>query len=222
MASLLRRIVLILSYFVARPIGTLYHLSCSIDHSGPLIGYLKTGKPFLMTWWHQDMLFNYSYLVKWAGKRKIGTIASRSADGDFAAYLVEKHGMSVFRGSSSRGGHESLHQLMAFVKKEDGIGIIVSDGPRPPARVAKNGIVAMARDTGLPVIMLRSWADRQYIFKKSWPKLDFVFPFSKVILLSDGPVTVPKETKREGLEPYRLEIQGRLNRLAEQSEGHFV
>ena len=200
----------------------LYLTTCRIEHRGPLRDYLDRGNPFLLVWWHQDMLFNFSFLTSYASRQRIATMASHSADGALAAYLVQKHGMISVRGSSSRGGGEALHELMALLKKGDTIGVLVCDGPKPPARKAKFGIVTLARETGLPIVLVRSWAKHQYVFLKSWPKLTFVYPFSKVIMLSDGPIVVPSETKRDELEKYRLEVERRLNQLSNESERYFV
>jgi lysophospholipid acyltransferase (LPLAT)-like uncharacterized protein len=222
MSGPFRRMTLFCLYLVALPIVFLYHRTCRMDHSGPLPEYLEGGKPFLMTWWHQDMLFNYAYLTRWTGTRKFGTLASRSEDGEIASYLLIKHLFKTFRGSSSRGGPTALKDLIAFILNEGASGIIVSDGPRPPARVAKIGIVALARETGLSIVMVRSWASRQFIFRKSWPKLALVFPFSTVRILSAGPLTVPREATKEELESYRRQVEDGLNRLALESERPFV
>ncbi len=222
MRRLTKRLILFLAYCIARPIVELYHLTCRIEHQGPLLDYLKGEKPFLMAWWHQDMLFNYSFLTQVVCRRKIATMASRSEDGELASYLLKKHKFKVVRGSSSRGGSSALKELRAFLQKEVALGILVCDGPRPPARVAKPGIVGLARETGLPILLVRSWAKRQYIFKKSWPKLAFVYPFSRAVMLSDGPIEVPPNISREELEKYRLQVEQRLNRLAERSEHHIV
>jgi lysophospholipid acyltransferase (LPLAT)-like uncharacterized protein len=222
MKSFLSRMLLFLAYCIARPIVELYHLTCRIEHQGPLMDYLNSGKPFLMAWWHQDMLFNYSFLTRFTSKRKIATMASRSQDGELAAYLLNKHKYEIVRGSSSRGGSTALKELVDLVQKQNAMGVIVCDGPRPPARVAKFGIVALARETGLPILLVRSWAKNQFIFRKSWPKLALVYPFSKIVMLSDGPIPVPKETTREELDEYRLLVENGLNRLAEQSERHFA
>jgi lysophospholipid acyltransferase (LPLAT)-like uncharacterized protein len=168
------------------------------------------------------MFFNFSFLVRFARKRKIATIVSHSQEGEIAAYLVKKFGMIPIRGSSSKGGKEALQQLVSLVQSENAIGIIVCDGPRPPARVAKFGIIALARETGLPIIKVRSWGKRQYIFRKSWPKLGLVYPFSRVVLLSDDPLLVPPHVSREEQESYRHQVEEGLNRLAAQSERYFV
>jgi lysophospholipid acyltransferase (LPLAT)-like uncharacterized protein len=206
-------------YAVAWVIVKLYLLTCRVEVKGPLPDYLKSGRPFLLAWWHQDMLFNFVYLTQFAGQRKIATLVSQSKDGDLAAYLVEKFGLVPIRGSSSKGGKEALDLLTKYVLEEQAIGILVCDGPRPPGRVAKFGIVALARNTGFPIVKIRSWGTRQYIFGNTWCKLLLVYPFSRVTLWSEAPFIVPAETSREGLEKYRLAVEQQLNAMAERSEG---
>jgi lysophospholipid acyltransferase (LPLAT)-like uncharacterized protein len=222
MKTYFTRFLPFLAFCVAWPIVKLYSMTCRIENLGPILDYLQKDKPVLLACWHQDMLFNFSFLVRFAQKRKIATIVSHSQEGDIAAYLIEKFGITPIRGSSSRGGKEALQQLVSLVKKESAIGIIVCDGPRPPARVAKFGIIALAWETGLPIIKVRSWGKYQYIFRKSWPKLAFVYPFSRVVMLSDDPLWVPPHVSHEGQEPYRLQVEEGLNRLAARSECYFV
>jgi len=210
-----------LAYYFARLFVRLYRWSCRVEVKGPLLDYLNGDRPVLLTWWHQDMLFNFYYLIPFAKRRKIATIVSQSKDGALATYLIEKFGFTVLRGSSSRGGKEALDLLTDFVLKEKAVGIIVCDGPRPPGRVAKPGIVLLARKTGYPIIKVRSWGARQHLFQKSWCKLALVYPFSRVTVWSDPPLVVPREARREALEEYRLEVERRLNEMADLSERHF-
>ena len=196
----------------------LYRRTCRVAVNGPLSDYLESDRPLLLAWWHQDMLFNFIYLTQFAKERKIATIISQSKDGDLAAYLVEQFGMTPIRGSSSKGGKEALDRLTAYVRKEQAIGIIVCDGPRPPGRVAKSGIVMLARSTGFPIVKVRSWATRQHIFTSSWCKLLLVYPFSRVTIWSDAPLSVPADARRTALEGYRLEVENRLNEMADHSE----
>lgn len=222
MRSFFERLYLFLAFCVAWPIVKLYRLTCRIEHQGPLLDYLENDKPVLLTWWHQDMLFNFAYLTRFARKRTIATIISQSRDGEVAAYMVKKFGIVPVRGSSSRGGGKALQELVSLVHNENAVGVIVCDGPRPPARVAKFGIVAMGQKTGLPILMVRSWGKRQHIFRKSWPKLAFIYPFSGVLLLSDGPIRVPPSGSRQELEQYRRQVEEGLNRLAERSEQYSI
>lgn len=200
----------------------LYTLTCRVKVNGPLENYLNEDQPVLLTWWHQDMLFNFFYLIRFAKRRKIATVISRSEDGALAAYLIGKFGMIPIRGSSSKGGLEALNRLTATVLREKGVAVIVCDGPRPPGRVAKPGIIALARKTGYPILKVRSWGERQYIFNKSWCKLVLVYPFSRVEIWSDPPLFVPPDVRGAALEKYRLEVEKRLNDLADLSEDRLA
>ena len=199
----------------------LYHLTCRVKVEGPLEEYLLNDRPVLLTWWHQDMLFNFFFLIRFAGQRKIFTIISQSDDGALATYLIRKFGMIPIRGSSSKGGREALERLTATVLKEKGVGVIVCDGPRPPGRVAKPGIVILALKTGFPIVKVRSWGKRQHIFSKSWCKLVLVYPFSQVRIWSDSPLFVPLNIRGAAIETYRLEVEKRLNEMADVSEETF-
>jgi lysophospholipid acyltransferase (LPLAT)-like uncharacterized protein len=205
-------------FVIAWVVVQIYLRTCRVVVNGPLPDYLKGDQPMLLAWWHQDMLFNFVYLTRFAKQRKIATIVSQSKDGDLAAYLVEQFGITPIRGSSSKGGKEALDLLTKYVLKEQAIGILVCDGPRPPGRVAKFGIVALARNTGFPIVKIRSWGKRQYIFTKSWCKLLLVYPFSPVTIWSDPPLSVPADTPGTGLEAYRLAVENGLNAMAAHSE----
>jgi len=192
--------------------------TCRVTVNGPLPDFLTSDRPVLLAWWQQDMLFNFFYLSRFAKQRKIATIISQSKDGDLAAYLIESFGMTVIRGSSSKGGKAALDLLTAYVRKEHAVGIIVCDGPRPPGRVAKPGVVILARSTGYPIVKTRSWGARQHIFTSSWCKLLLVYPFSRVTIWSDAPLSVPAGARGDELEGYRLEVEHGLNRMADWSE----
>ncbi len=219
--SFLEKILFRLAYLFAWCFVQLYRWSCRVEVKGPLLDCLNDDRPVLLTWWHQDMLFNFYYLIAFAKRRKIATIVSQSKDGALATYLIEKFGFTVLRGSSSKGGKEALDLLTDFIIREKAVGIIVCDGPRPPGRVAKPGIVLLARKTGYPIIKIRSWGARQHLFQKSWCKLVLVCPFSRVAIWSDMPMLVPKESRREALEEYRREVEKRLNEMADLSEHYF-
>jgi lysophospholipid acyltransferase (LPLAT)-like uncharacterized protein len=82
-------------------------------------------------------------------------------------------------------------------------------------------MIKLSRVTGYPIYMLRSWGSRQYIFEKSWPRLALVLPFSRVVVMLDGPLSVPPQPTDEEKEGFRSELENRLNRLAAASEKFF-
>lgn len=210
------------AFIFIRVLIKIWQWTCRIEVKGPLLDTLKEDKPVILTCWHQDMIFNYAYLLKINPRRKIATIVSHSEDGDLAATVIQKLGAIVVRGSSSRGGREALGALTRVVLREKAVGMIVCDGPKPPGRIVKPGILLLARKSGYPIMQIRSWSDRGFLFKKSWSRLHMVFPFSRVILWSAPPLFIPADTKRPELETFRLRIEEGLNDMADLSEDYFT
>ena len=221
MARGLQKVASFFLFCVARLTIGLYRLTCGVEVIGDLDAVMKQPGPVLMASWHQDLLFTFAYLTRYAKQRKIAVLVSQSQDGEIAAGVLSWFGFVTVRGSSSRGGKAALEELCERVKEDRVSAVIVCDGPRPPARVAKPGLIKLSRVTGRPIFMLRSWGTRQYIFEKSWPRLALVFPFSRVVVMVDGPLSVPPQPTDEEKEKFRSELENRLNRLAEASEKYF-
>jgi lysophospholipid acyltransferase (LPLAT)-like uncharacterized protein len=211
-----------LIYYLLWGLAHLHSLGTRVEYLGPLKELLDADKPVLLTWWHQDMVFNFMSLRGYFRRRGFVTMTSRTRDGGLAALLSERMGIKTVRGSGSAGGASALRQLISVIQRENRSGILVCDGPKPHARRVNIGIVAAARDTGLPIVMVRSRGRRQLVFRKTWFQPTLVAPFTKVVLLSDGPVYVPRNAGRPELEKYRLMVQDRLNRLTVESESAFV
>lgn len=219
--SVVQQIAFFLLFCLAWLVIWFYRLTCKIEVVGDLDAVMNRPDPVLLTGWHQDLLFTFAYLTRYARQRPIAVLVSRSKDGEIGAGLLSWFGFVPVRGSSSRGGAAALSELCDRIKTDRSIATIVCDGPRPPARVAKPGIITLSRLTGRPIFMLRSWATRQHIFKKSWPKLALVLPFSRIVVMIEGPLSVPQQATDEDEERLRLELQDRLNRLATASERYF-
>ncbi|MFQ5950144.1 MAG: hypothetical protein ACE5J1_05605, partial [Nitrospiria bacterium] len=121
----------------------------------------------------------------------------------------------------SKEGRKALKRLIRTVLREKAVGMIVCDGPRPSGRITKIGIVALARKSGYPILKIRSWGDRCYLFKKTWCKLSLILPFSHVVIWSDPPLFIPPDIKKQELERYRFIVEKGLNEMADLSENYF-
>jgi lysophospholipid acyltransferase (LPLAT)-like uncharacterized protein len=115
-------------------------------------------RPLIYAVWHGRIL-----MVPWLnvrlrrtrGARLARVLASRSRDGELVARWVQRFGLAVVRGSSSRGGAEALRALAAAVQA--GEDVVVPDGPRGrPACAARRGGAGRAdRRAGGAVRLLR-------------------------------------------------------------------
>src|SRR5438477_13189902 len=108
-----------------------YRLTCRIEIVGDLDAVMNQPDPVLLTCWHQDLFFTFTHLTKYARRRPIAVLVSRSEDGELAAGLLGRFGFIPVRGSSSRGGATAFSQLCDQVKINRSSAAIVCDGPRP-------------------------------------------------------------------------------------------
>jgi hypothetical protein len=104
---------------------------------------------------------------------------------------------------------------------ERGITIsILTDGPRGPARVSKDGIVSLARRTSRPISPVAFSASRCLRFH-SWDGTLLPLPFARV-LCSHGPeIEVPKQAEPDVEEVIRTALDRELNRLTDEADARF-
>ncbi len=148
--------------------------------------------------WHGRIL-----LVPWLnarlrrgrGARAPLVLASRSRDGEIAARYVEHFGLSVVRGSSSRGGGAALRALVRAIR--DGVDVaIVPDGPRGPREQLQPGVATLAALTGAPVVPLAVGA-RPARRLRSWDRFLVPLPFARCVLAFGPPVRIEPGADRE-------------------------
>jgi lysophospholipid acyltransferase (LPLAT)-like uncharacterized protein len=82
----------------------------------------------------------------------------------------------------------------------------------------KPGILHLARETGLPIWLVRTSYRPVHVFERSWAR--FVMPrsWSRGVVLADGPHAVPPDADRDELERRRRELGERLNALADRAD----
>jgi lysophospholipid acyltransferase (LPLAT)-like uncharacterized protein len=144
---------------------------------------------------------------------------SRSRDGDLVSRAAEHLGFRSIRGSSTLGGVPALRELLQALRRRSPVGFL-ADGPKGPAREAKVGPVAAARERGDPIIPLAYGADRKWVFK-SWDRYYLPKPFARVVLMAGDPIRVDPASGREAVEAKRVELQEALNRLSAEADRYF-
>lgn len=167
-------------------------------------------KPVILAFWHSDLLVGVAEMTR-TGRRDCATLASRSRDGEIAAKLAELTGITPIRGGSSKGQVEALRAMQKWADKGGSL-LIAIDGPRGPRGVVKAGIVLLASQTGLPIIPGSATGARVVRFR-SWDKMWFPKPFSKLEITLDEPMLVRPDATREELEIARRQLEKRLAEL---------
>lgn len=127
--------------------------------------------------WH-DRLFFAPVISQRLLERPVCALISASKDGGWLEAFYRMMGIRSVRGSSSRRGAEALVGLARAMRAGAHAGV-TPDGPKGPRRVFKPGVLALARISRRPVVLLgiryhRAWRLR------SWDRFALPVPFSRV------------------------------------------
>ena len=108
---------------------------------------IDSSPQYILTFWHSHLLL----MLHARYRRPISALVSQSRDGEIIARVFDHYGVSSSRGSSSRGGAAGLRDMLRRAREGHNLAI-TPDGPRGPARIAKEGVVIAAQATGLPIL----------------------------------------------------------------------
>lgn len=175
---------------------------------------LATRTPIVHVLWHGRLL----PLAHYHRGEGMGTLISRSGDGEYIARVVRRWGYEPVRGSSSRGGREGLQQLVMQVRQGRSVAV-TPDGPRGPKQKMKNGALVLAQRTGAPVLPVSAAADRAWWFE-SWDRFLVPKPFTRVHIAYGEPIFVPPAAGSDEIGTLARRVEMELNRLTEQLDAH--
>lgn len=122
-----------------------------------------------------------------AVRRPTVVLVSRSRDGETQSRVMRLNGLSVLRGSSSRGAAGGLRGIVRAVAAGKDVALAV-DGPRGPKHRAKPGAAFAALQTGAPLLPLATAACRSVVLDRAWDDFEVPLPFSTVSIVVGAPV----------------------------------
>lgn len=155
---------------------------------------LESDAPLIPCYWHQHHLFGLWYLrriQKQFGK-KVGVLASPSRDGEIPSRIIERWGLHVIRGSSSKTGAQALRDLCKSVNERNISPSITPDGPRGPIFEAKPGSIMLSQHTGAAIMPIKFKVSR-YWSLRSWDKFVIPKPFSEIIITIVEPIIIDRK-----------------------------
>ncbi len=172
-----------------------------------------SGGQYVMAFWHGTLLL---MVFAYVGG-KLTFLVSWHRDGELITRIIKHFGPVPTRGSSTRGGIRAMHGLLKKVKEGYDVAF-TPDGPRGPARRAQEGVVQMARLSGLPIVPVGMAARRRKIMG-SWDGFIVPMPFTRVVFAYGDPVPVPRDLDEEGVDRARAAVeealQGAMKRAQE-------
>jgi lysophospholipid acyltransferase (LPLAT)-like uncharacterized protein len=171
----------------------------------------RSGHVPVMAFWHGRILPATYYFRN----RGIIVITSENFDGEWIARIIERFGYGTARGSTTRGARKAMLQLVRAMKAGNPVGFTL-DGPKGPARVAQPGAVWLAGMSGNPVLPFHLEASRHWT-ARNWDRTQVPAPFSTVVLVVGPPMQVARGLDQNGLEAARVDLERRLEALAERS-----
>ncbi len=160
--------------------------------------------PVVFALWHQQIAFTPVLMRQ--TYRPLFALMSASRDGTAIRLLAAKFGIQASIGSSHRGAYSGTRNLMRAAKEGNNI-FLTPDGPRGPARKAKQGATEVSRLTRLPLVPCAAWSSRGKSFN-SWDKFRLPYPFARITLAVGSPL--------EDATPHSL--QQALNTLTAQAQ----
>lgn len=115
----------------------------------PVDRLYREGRNIILAFWHgQQLMIPLGY----RGPHP-EILISQHRDGEIIYRIIKWFGFGAVRGSSTRGGHKALRQLIRLSRQ--GVDLVITpDGPKGPRHHVQPGVVALAKLTGLPIIPL--------------------------------------------------------------------
>ena len=139
--------------------------------------------PAIIALWHgQQMLVPFM----WPKGLPVDALISKNADAEINARMLQRMGVRTVRGSGGRdhkqvidrGGAKALLELRRSLA--DGRSVVmIADISHRQRRQAGEGIIALARISGRPIIPVAYATSNHYVFEKSWDKATLNLPFGK-------------------------------------------
>lgn len=172
-------------------------------------GFDARGEGYIGVFWHgRILMFPFLYPGK-----ALHILVSQHRDGEIIANILCRFGFHLVRGSSSRGGHDAMREMMRLLRADLDLGI-AADGPRGPAEVLKPGAAQLARLSGKAVIPITFSASKSLRFT-SWDKFMFPLPFSRGVFVVGEPLRCEKG---DDVEQFRQMIENALKDATRQAD----
>jgi hypothetical protein len=168
---------------------------------------LGSGRPMVGAFLHARTFQLLRYFSR-PGRGRWVLMCSQSRDGDAMAYIEQRLGFRVVRGSSGRGGARALVALIKAQREESGLAAgLAIDGSRGPRGVAQPGGLMLAQKTGGLVLPVAASTRHGRVYARSWDRMVVPLPFAEIHVDFGEPIEVPAAADAAELEALRLRLE---------------
>jgi lysophospholipid acyltransferase (LPLAT)-like uncharacterized protein len=175
---------------------------------------------FVISFWHGRMLILPSM---WPTTAKMHMLISMHRDGELIARAIGYFGHGTVRGSAAKpgsgkdkGGAAALRGMLKALKSKEYVGI-TPDGPSGPRMRASDGIVTVARVSGVPILPC-SFSCRWRVVLKTWDRFVLPLPFTRGVIVWGEPIYVARDADAAGLAAAKLSIESALTAVTQQAD----
>ncbi len=173
--------------------------------------------PVIFALWHNrlalSLMLYQRYVQRAAPQRRMAALVSASKDGALLARTLELFGVAPVRGSTSRRGPQALLELTSWAERGFDLAI-TPDGPRGPRYAVQEGVIAVARLTGLPILPVSFRLQWKHQFG-SWDRFQVPFPGSTCTVRVAAPLRVARDCPDAERERLRQEAEARLRAITQ-------
>ncbi len=179
------------------------------------INYPK--EQFIFSMWHCHQCLVYGV----EDKSKFYALISASNDGEIIAKAAECLNIMSVRGSTKRRGVAASLELIDKLKEGNSAAIMV-DGPRGPKGRVKDGIINIAKISGVPIVPV-AWAskDKTFFTLNTWDKFQVPIGPCKSVALYGEPIFIPADLKKEDMPVWCEKIENEMNKLQSDLEENY-
>ena len=159
--------------------------------------------------WHGEQCVVYSV----QDKENFYVLVSPSNDGEIIAKGIEVLSLKSIRGSSKRNAVAGSLQIIEKLKEGASVAMMV-DGPKGPKGVVKEGIVNIAKLSGVPIIPV-AWVSNDKTFLKfnSWDEFRIPCGYCRTVVVYGEPMYVPSELTKEEVKEWCQKVADELNKV---------
>jgi len=183
---------------------------------------LSKGSPLILTMWHgQNFLIP---LAKWPDAN-VSVLITRHSDGEIIAASSRAFGLRPIRASggvkatsAKRGGVAGLKAMIDALGRGESV-VMTPDAPKR-ARVAGQGIIALARLSGAPIYPV-CVATKFRIDLNNWDSTSIGLPFGRGAMVVGDPIHISRDADTEAIENARQTVERELDAVHDRAYAYL-